>query len=168
MNQTQIKPIPEYEHYYVDSLGNVYSDLKTGFHQIKPVTTPFGYKIVWLYKKGFKRRKAMVHRLVMKAFIGDNDLCVNHINGIKYDNRLENLEYCTTSENVKHAYDTGLKKQRIGEKHMQAKLSEMDIITIKLFYNNGLLGAVKLAEKFNVSRDHITRIARGATWKHLN
>ena len=68
-----------------------------------------GYLRVHLSKNG-KRTSELVHRLVAKTFIDNpnNKPQVNHINGRKDDNRVENLEWCTASENVTHAYRTGL------------------------------------------------------------
>lgn len=68
-----------------------------------------GYCMSKLFKdcKGYRRK---IHRLVAEAFIPnpENKPCVNHKNGIKNDNRVENLEWCTYQENMRHAYDLGL------------------------------------------------------------
>lgn len=72
-----------------------------------------GYKRVWLCKKGLKRKKFPVHRLVANAFI-PNPHCkeqVNHQNGDKLDNRLVNLNWMTRKENIAHAFETGLVKK---------------------------------------------------------
>lgn len=63
------------------------------------------------------------HRLVMQTFIGKSDLEVNHINWIKTDNRLENLEYCTHKENMIHSYSLWLHK---GHTRMGKKVVQMD------------------------------------------
>lgn len=77
------------------------------------------YPSIHLYLNG-KVKNYLIHRLVAQAFILNtlNKLEVNHINGIKKDNRVENLEWCTRSENTIHAYKTGLqngnhKKKRV-------------------------------------------------------
>lgn len=77
-----------------------------------------GYKRVGLTLNG-KSRPLLIHRLVAMAFIPnpENKPCVNHKNGIKSDNRLENLEWCTYSENTIHAFKTGLSKATKGDKH---------------------------------------------------
>lgn len=69
------------------------------------------YRKVLLFKDRINK-SFQVHRLVAKAFIPnpENKPCVNHINWIKDDNRVENLEWCTRSENIRHAFDTWLMK----------------------------------------------------------
>lgn len=70
----------------------------------------YGYMIVQLYI-GKKTHTRSIHRLLAEAFISnpDNKRCVNHINGIKNDNRLDNLEWATDKENVAHAINMGLR-----------------------------------------------------------
>lgn len=108
--------------YSISNLGRVKSLKKTEESFLKCHVTPKGYQRLQLYISN-KPRNCFVHTLVAKAFLGDPpDLSyqVNHKNGLKQDNRACNLEWMTSSENVQHAYDTGL----IGDKAKYAVFCE--------------------------------------------
>ena len=102
-------PINDFPKYEVSDKGNV-RNAQTGkiLHHGK---NPKWYHIVSLYKNGGQYTKK-VHRLVCSAFYGKpgNGFEINHKNGDKSDNSLSNLEWCTGSENIQHAYNSGLRK----------------------------------------------------------
>ena len=157
------KDIPEYEGVYqVSNLGRVRS-LKWGKQRIlKGGKNPKGYSLASLCKDGNVITNK-IHRLVMLAFVGESDLQVNHKNGAKSDNRLENLEYCTSSENTQHAYDTGLMAR--GENHHRSKLTRACAKRIK--YGHQGLTQQAIAEIYGIAQSKVSDIRSGKIWKHI-
>lgn len=112
----ELKPIANFEgRYLVSGDGRIFSIMDcTGqecFKEKNQYTDKYGYKCCMLYKNGEKKHTT-IHRAVAMAFLPNNNNFpqVNHIDGNKENNNVSNLEWCTVSHNVQHAYDTGLNK----------------------------------------------------------
>jgi hypothetical protein len=137
---------------------------------LKQSTTRNGYKRVLLSING-KKKNALVHRLVLMAF-NPNDqehsLTVNHRDGLKSNNFLANLEWCTQKENKAHAVKNGL--IATGYRCGRAKLKSQDIIKINgMYFSAENLNAkrldmpfpiTKIAKIFNVSPQAIYQIIK--------
>ena len=121
------------------------------------------------YMVGFNRAEIkktfLVHRLVAIAFLPnpENKKTVNHKNGIKTDNRVENLEWVTSSENNKHAFDTGLKFGNGGAKCPLTKYSEKLIMDIRASTKSHS----QTARDYNMSVSNVMAIRKRITWKHI-
>lgn len=175
MGKVERKPIPGYEGYYeISSDGEVYSldrvvKKQNGNRFFKGIKLKKGrseYLLVTLSKNG-KSVIFYIHRGVAESFLTRKDgLIVNHKNGIKTDNRVENLEWVTHSENHLHAIRANLRKAPFGEKCRASKLKNDDVLKILQMLKDGL-GRRQIAEGFGVKRQAIDNIANGITWSHL-
>ena len=151
--------------YLVTSFSRILS-LKYGKErELKPCKDKYGYLHVVLCKDG-KGKCYYVHRLIAEAFIPNPEKKpqVNHINGDKTDNRIENLEWVTSSENRQHAYDTGL--QLKGENHGSAKHPDLVIHKIFEMAKQGKTQTV-IAKEVGYSQIQISRILRGKQRSYL-
>ncbi|NJR45964.1 MAG: hypothetical protein HC775_09305 [Hyellaceae cyanobacterium CSU_1_1] len=176
--------ISNYEGYYqVSNYGNVRSldrviKEKTGKTQtlkgriLKPRINPGGYYHVGLGKNGTRATFA-IHQLVARAFIPNpnNKKTVNHINGNKLSNSVSNLEWSTYSENLEHAYKTGLrravKSNEVVGKNYKRKVTEQQVREIKLLIAAKSLTLKQIANQYNVGRSTIGSIKSGRNWSYI-
>lgn len=120
-------------------------------------------------RRNNKSTNVSVHRLVAESFIvnPENKPEVNHIDGDKSNNNVLNLEWCTSSENQKHSYVSGLHSQT-GSRNAFSKINEQDVKIIRCKYATGKITCTDLAKEFQVSVPTVSMIVNKKTWTHVN
>jgi NUMOD4 motif/HNH endonuclease len=185
--------ISNYEGYYqVSNYGNVRSldrvitehpsvknEQQTGKTQtlkgriLKPHTNSSGYYQINLNRKSIRTTFA-IHQLVAQAFLDNRSRkpLVNHINGIKTDNNVNNLEWATYSENLEHAYKNRLRRavktNEVASKNYKRKLTEQQVREIKLLIAAKSLTLKQIANQYDVGRSTIGSIKSGRNWSYTN
>lgn len=174
------KPIEGYEgDYEISNLGRVKSNrpqyvINKGYvnregHIMKASNNGRGYLMIFLAGKGFRDRR-YIHRLVATHFLWSKyfeGAEVNHKDGDKTNNCVENLEWLSSGENKKHAIETGLFDQR-GAKGKLTHLNDLQAMAIKKLYNNGLMTSGEIMQLFDVSRHTVLDISSGKSFNYLD
>jgi|ERR1043166_33951 hypothetical protein len=197
--EEQWLPVTGWEGYYeVSSMGNVRnvirrSGTRAGLVLVGRILKD-GYKYVWLVDAKTKRKQVIaIHRLVCRAFYGPPPLDhkeVNHIDGVRTNNILENLEWITVQGNRKHSWilhpvrpfsderrkrisEAAMRrfkehpeKKMCGEKNPLSILTNQQVLEIKRRLAQGAIGR-RLAREFGVSPQYISAINRNRKWKSI-
>ena len=149
--------------YYARDDGTIYSAKS---HKIlSPQLDKNGYEKVQMMSDDGKRHRYSVHRLILENFNpveGMDKLQVNHKDGNKRNNKLENLEWVTCQENINHAINNNLRAKINGA----SKLSIEQVKEIFIRANNGETN-ISLGEEFKVNPDQIGRIKNRKSWKEI-
>jgi hypothetical protein len=161
------KDIEGYEGVYqVSNLGNVKSYKNKNGKILSPNINSKGYAMVGLMCN--TQKNCTIHRLVAEAFLSNPEKKsqVNHINGNKTDNRLENLEWVTPSENRIHAYKTGLQKGH----EKRGKDSPLSMPVVQLTLDNIIIkdyaGVRDAGRKLGIDSSSISKCCRGEKKTH--
>jgi len=166
--------------YRISSLGNIVRKRKTikCNYKGKPHTRVLKEKKIATHINKNKYRytniagkTCTVHRLLAFAFIKNDDpknkTNINHKDGDRSNNSLDNLEWVTYSENSQHAYNNELRTGTLGENTKSAKLSTDDVLSIKWMLENKNMTQQEIADNFNITRSVISAIKRGVSWDYI-
>ena len=157
--------------YKISSEGRVMSKITNKI--LKTTINEYGYEIVGLRTKPKKRVTKSIHRLVAKAFVEnpdpDNYKEINHKDGNKLNNYMDNLEWTDRSGNMSHAFKTGLKISMKGEDHPMHKHKHTDekIHEVCKLMEQGYSNK-EIHKITNVDKNTISEIRTGAGWKHIS
>jgi len=163
MSEILWKDVEGYEGYYrISNDGRLFSIRAD--RELKGDTDEEGYRLVTLSLNG-SIKKFRMHRLVASAFLSNSENLpiVNHKDGVKGNNHVDNLEWCTNSENMIHAYELGLANPRLGEDNIHSKLDNSSAEEIKQDILSGMR-YVDIAEKHNISPATVSTINTGKRW----
>jgi len=166
------KPVPGHENRYeASSFGRVRSLVcRSGRRKkplvLRPSVSKLGYLNLTIVRNGSKANST-VHIFVATAFLGPCPVGmeVNHKDGDKSNSCPDNLEYLTRGENIKHAYQTGLRKPLRSEDVHKAVLTWEKVRKIRSLFDTGEFSQSELATQFGVERTTIGQVVRHTTWR---
>ena len=167
------KPVKGWEGIYsASSLGRIRRDAagrnaKVG-GCLSQTRMPSGYQYVNLSDKRRCRLREYVHRIILSAFDGPPKVGMecNHKNGVRDDNRIENLEWVTHAENLNHSYDCLGRSPLRGERNGNSKLTAKDVQDIRARHARGERH-VSIAKLFGIRDNTVCAICSRDRWKHI-
>lgn len=154
------------EKYQVSNFGRV--KFKSTNALLSQRKDRYGYLKVSLEIPTIKQLTKSVHKLVATTFIPnpENKPQINHIDTIKTNNHMSNLEWVTASENMNHAFVNIEFKYPTGAKHWKTTITLKDINQMVMLRNRGMY-LKDIAKQFNLSTPTICDILKGKSWLHL-
>jgi hypothetical protein len=154
--------------YYLNEKGEIFSKNSGELRKLATTINNKGYECITIYMDQKKVTKKL-HRMLLETFkpTEDKSLQSNHIDGIKTNNNIDNLEWVTASRNMEHSYELNLREPRKGEKNCGAKLTEIQVKQLKDLHMTGQYKQRELAEIFLISDSQVSRIVNNNQWKHL-
>ncbi len=135
---------------------------------LKPELDKHGYHRYTLYFKG-KAKHYLAHRLFAQAYIPnpENKTQINHKDGNKLNNTIENLEWASPSENLNHAIAAGLKVSPTGEKHHRSFLKGTEVLQIRRLCEQSVYNGAQIGSFFSVDHKLVSLIKLRKRWKHI-
>jgi len=166
------KTIPGFSLYQASTLGNLktFNWKNKGVERImKPAKDASGYlRTVLINDKG-KHCTIKVHRIIATTFLEnpENKKQVNHKDADKSNNRVDNLEWCTFTENIRHSIDNNLMVPHPGEKNGFSKLTEKQVLEIRAKFRKRIYTREMLGQEYGVKPSCIKDVVTRKSWKHI-
>lgn len=158
------KTIEERKTYEISNYGNVRKKLLNSYNYLKPIIDKDGYLKVCLCENQ-QRLYRFIHRIVAQSFIENskNKPTINHKDGNKKNNHIDNLEWSTYSENNLHALRIGLRIMKNNRCSKKVAQYDMNMNLIKIYPS-----ANEAKRQTNFSQGHISEVCRGEKSQHKN
>jgi len=171
------RKIERFEGYFLSKDGRIFSNRKTGngyrnfydtYVELKGCVSKVGYKFLMVGFQ-YKQKHYYFHRLMWETFKGEipEDKQINHLDGVKMNNHIDNLELTDASGNTWHAIRTGLLKHKRGSESNYHKLKEMDVTGMRAAWETGLYTKAELAKLYNITATTVRSIVFRKTWRHI-
>ena len=154
--------------YLLTEDGRIYSKVSSRF--LKTHLDKDGYEKVRLVCEDGKRHTFSVHRLMLENFNpidGMENLQVNHIDGNKLNNHINNLEWVTCKENIQHAKEHNLRAKQHGENNPASKLTEKQVLEIIELLKSKKFSGAEIDRRYGLCKDYANSIRRKERWTYL-